>query len=781
MRRSLILEIPVVKVFRSLQGIQPVIALFVAGLLGGCDSPSEVESVMATNDIAVAPSFIGSQDCSGCHEKQFQNWTGSHHDLAMQHATGESVRGNFDDVIVEQGGVESLFFTRDGGYWVKTDNADGVLEEFQIRYTFGWTPLQQYLIEFSDGRLQTLPLAWDDREKTAGGQRWFHVYGEETIDHDDLLHWTGREQNWNYMCAECHSTDLQKNFDLETQAFATTWSEINVGCEGCHGPGSRHVAMAKAGTLRGSMGLSVNLDDSGRAVWQMNPETGIAERSELRMRPPQQPESCGRCHSRRSQITSDYRYGQTLLDTHMPALLDDNLYFPDGQIREEVYVWGSFLQSKMYQAGVTCTDCHDPHTATLKTSGEVSSVCSTCHLPQKFSSSEHHHHDPKQVACVDCHMASRDYMVVDGRRDHSFRVPRPDLTISSGSPNACDNCHAAKGAAWADLAIREWYGDERPAHFADAIFAGRNGTAGANALLVDVANSASFPGIARATALSLISAPLDSKSANAIRAGLGNADPLIRMSALRALEVAAGDLRLQWAPPLLSDPVRAVRIETASLLSPIRAELPQSESAAFVAAEREYIAAQEAIAERPEAHANLAAIFLHRGDVQQAELSFQRALEMEPRAVAARVNLADLYRHLNRDDDAKELLLAGLTIDAESAVLHHTLGLLLIRVNEADAAMSALERAAILEPTNARFAYVYAVSLNTFDKSTQAISILRAARQSFSGDIDIGWALVTILRDAGRTDEARQEALLLQEQFPENLDIGRFISSLTDR
>jgi Flp pilus assembly protein TadD len=761
-------------------GIQSLIALLIAGLIGACDSPTEIEPTVAAQGLEGPLRFIGSQDCSACHESQFNSWTGSHHNLAMQHATSNSVRGDFDDAVVVHGGVETSFFIRDGGFWVKTDNANGDLEEFEIRYTFGVTPLQQYLIEFSKGRLQTLALAWDDRDEEDGGQRWFHVYGEETITHNDSLHWTGREQNWNYMCAECHSTELHKNFDLDSGAFSTTWSEINVGCEGCHGPGSRHVEMANSGALRGKMGFAVDLDDTGRAIWQMNLDTGIAERSELQMRPPQQAESCGRCHSRRSQITKDYQFGQTLLDTHMPTLLDENLYFPDGQILEEVYVWGSFLQSKMYQAGVTCTDCHDPHTAKLKSNGEVSTVCSTCHLPQKFAATRHHNHDPAQVACVDCHMPSRDYMVVDGRRDHSFRVPRPDLTISTGSPNACENCHAAEGPEWAKQALDNWYGEERPEHFAGVIAAGRNGVAGANDLLADAAGNASFPGIARATALTLMSPPLDSKTAGAIRDGLANADALIRMSALRALAIAPADLRLQLAIPLLADPVRAVRIEAANSLSPVRSEIPQEQIGAFVAAESEYVEAQEAIAERPEAHVNLAAIFAERGDTRLAELSFLRALEMEPLAVTARVNLADLYRQLSRDEDAKELLKIGLELDAESATLLHTYGLLLVRSNQVGEAMSSLERAVNLEPGNARFVYVYAIALNTYGRSDEAISALLAARQSFSGDFDIGWALITILRDAGFTDKARREATLLQNQFPRNQNIAPFIASLTD-
>lgn len=759
-------------------GLQWVLLMFV-GLFAACDRSTDEMRLTSVPHTQGPAEFMGSTACSTCHAAQYESWSGSHHDLAMQHATADTVTGDFDNARIRVGDIESSFFTRDGRFWVTTDNETGDLAEFEIRYTFGVAPLQQYLIEFSGGRLQTLPLAWDGRKKADGGQRWFHIYSQEVISHDDPLHWTGREQNWNYMCAECHSTHLQKNFDGVTQTFDTTWSEIDVGCEGCHGPGSRHVTAANAGTLAATMGLVVNLDDTGRAVWQMNAQTGIAERSEFRTRPPQQPESCGRCHSRRSVITSEYEYGKPLLDTHMPALLDEYLYFPDGQIQDEVYVWGSFMQSKMYQAGVICTDCHDPHSATLRFPGQPSDVCSTCHLPTRFANRDHHQHAPEQVACVDCHMPSRDYMMIDGRRDHSFRIPRPDLTVSTGSPNACSNCHAEKGPEWAVATLIDWYGDSPPAHYATAIHAGRSTAAGANTLLAEAANNRAFPGIARATAISLIAPPLNSTAAGAIRAGLNNADALIRLGALRALQAVPGDFRVRGALPLLEDPVRAVRIEAASVLSPARRGLPQSAQAAFNAAEKEYIEAQLAIAERPEAHSNLALIYLARDDAQRAEAELRKALSMEPRAVVARVNLADLYRQLSRDQDAMSLLQAGLELDADSAALHHTMGLLLVRSDDSQVALPALQRAAVLEPGNSRYTYVYAVALNSLGQVDDAINTMQDASLAFPGDFDIGWGLATMLYAAGRSDEARQEGLRLQVQYPENPDITAFLGRLS--
>ncbi len=740
--------------------------------LSGCEHAAD-DATQAPGEQVQPPAFVGADVCAGCHAEQFADWNASHHAKAMQVATENTVLGDFADSEFEHFGVTSAFFRRDGKYWARTDNADGELQDFEVKFTFGVTPLQQYLVEFPGGRLQALPTAWDTRSSEVGGQRWIHVYGDEVIPHTDPLHWTGREQNWNYMCAECHSTGLEKNYAEDTDSFDTRWAEINVACAACHGPGSQHVAL-------GGPGLLVDLDDAGNAQWQMNPASGIAERSEPAPGLLLQPEACGRCHSRRGVITAGYEYGQALTDTHLPSLLEEQLYYPDGQIQDEVYVYGSFLQSKMYRAGVTCSDCHDPHTAGLKTSGKVSEICSTCHLPTKFASPEHHHHSEKDVECVDCHMPSRTYMVVDPRRDHSFRTPDPELTIRTGSPNACTGCHSDEDARWAADALEKWLGgaSEEPAHFAEAIHAGRSGSPGGNSLLIEVIDNADNSGIVRATALALLDAPFTDAAATAIRREMSSSDPLVRIAALRAIEGIAPADRAQWAAPLLRDPILAVRIQAVRALSPVRDTLRQVNRESFEAAELEYISAQEAIAERPESHINLGILYVEGGEAEKAEDSYLRALRMEPRAVAARVNLADLYRQTRRDADAERLLRTGIAIDDSSAASHHALGLMLVRGEKADAALIELARAADLDTENSRFVYVYAVALNSLGQAEQAISVLDDAQQTFPADYDISWALATMYRDIGRTDDARAAAENLMRQFPDDQNSRRLLDSL---
>jgi len=698
----------------------------------------------------------------------------------MQAATPDTVLGDFDEASLSYYGTTTRFFTRDDDHYVLTADASGQDREFRIAYVFGLEPLQQYLIEFPGGRLQTLAYTWDTRPAADGGQRWFHMFPDEYIAPDDELHWTGRQQNWNYMCAECHSTNLEMGFDAASDSFVTTYSEISVGCEACHGPGSKHVDQAEAGLESGAYGLVVDLDDHGVATWVMNPETGIAERSAARNQPQQQPDSCGRCHARRGVIVPKYEYGEPLAHTHLPALLEEGLYFADGQILDEVYVYNSFIQSRMYQAGVTCTDCHNPHTTKLVTGSSPNDVCAQCHLPTKFAAVEHAAHMPEQAGCVDCHMTSRTYMVVDDRRDHSFRVPRPDLTEAIGTPNACSTCHANRDAAWATVAISEWRGPDAPpprSHFANALAASRQSFA--NPQLLDVIGNGDYPGIARATAVSQLAQPLGSREFRALQATLGDADALVRIAALRQLQSIPAELRLRLpGAKLLGDPVRGVRIEAVASYAGLSDLLPLEEARAWSQAEAEFRTAYESLANRPEALVALALFETAERDVSRAIKLYEQALRIEPHTVIARINLADALRRLGEEARAEDLLRDGLVLDPANAALSHALGLSLVRSGRSDEALAELRRAADLAPDNPRHIYVLGIALNSMDEKDEALQVLRRAYTQFGTDFEIALGLATVLRDSGDQDGALDIAYTLARRHPEDQNVVELLRSL---
>jgi hypothetical protein len=461
----------------------------------------------------------------------------------MQHANDKSVLGDFNDAGFDYHDVHSRFFRKDGNFLVETDGPDGKLATFEIKYTFGVDPLQQYLVQFPDGRLQALSLAWDSRPKDQGGQHWFHLYPDQGIKHDDVLHWTKLNQNWNFICAECHSTGVRKNYDAAQDHFATTWSDINVGCEACHGQGSAHVAWAREqkswwpfGKREDpSKGLLVRFDERQNVNWWHDPKTGDPRRNFPPALVRKEVETCGLCHARRSEFSEDWIPGRPLSDTHVVAGLEQGLFYADGQMRDEVYNYGSFKQSKMFAAGVTCSDCHDPHTAKLRVAGDE--TCLQCHAPEKYAAApSHSHHEVVNppVACASCHMPVHTYMVIDRRHDHSFRIPRPDLSAKLGTPNACNDCHADKSPEWAAAAVERWFGPNREGfqNYAEAFHSAWNGSADAAALLGKVASNQDTPALARASALADLAPYLPASAAELVRTGLKDPDPMVRIGAL---------------------------------------------------------------------------------------------------------------------------------------------------------------------------------------------------------------------------------------------------------
>ncbi|SUS03640.1 conserved exported hypothetical protein [uncultured Defluviicoccus sp.] len=701
------------------------------------------------------PAFVGSAACGACHQDEMAAWRNSHHDLAMAEATEQNVLGDFDGATFTYGDVTSRFFKRDGKFFVHTDGTDGKLADFQIRYTFGFYPLQQYLIAFPDGRMQALGIAWDSRPKDKGGQRWFHLYPDQKLKAGDPVHWTGIDQTWNFQCAECHSTELRKNYDAAKDTYATTWAEIDVACEACHGPGSAHVAWAK-GDRSGPNGLTVQFDERKGVNWTLDPATGNAKRSHPRISA-KELETCGVCHARGTKIAEPWRPGRSLLEAHVPTLLYRGLFEADGKSLDEVYNYAPFRQSKMFVAGVSCSDCHDPHSLKLRAEGD--GVCLQCHDGAKFAAVSHHHHAEGSAAsrCVSCHMPVKTYMEVDPRHDHAFRIPRPDESVRFGTSNACNDCHADKDAAWAAAAIERWYGPHRKGFqtWTGTFDAARTGKPEAAALLVQLALSTDAPSIARATALeSLADFPSRDAVAAAQRA-LADPDPLVRLAALRTLRpYGAANIR-PLAGRLLADPVLAVRIEAASLLADLpRERLSPQEGNRLARAIDDYVTAQRVNADRPEHRVNLGSLNLRQQRYAEAEAEFRAAARLDPAFAPATVGLAELYAQQSRDGDGERVLRTALARTPDSAELRHALGLNLVRQRRTADALPELGRAAALDPATTRYTYVYAVALNSAGRSNEAITALETAHARRPADREILLALATINRDAGHREAA---------------------------
>lgn len=753
----------------------------------GCGAQAPETTTAEAAPIVAAARFVGRQECAACHATEMRLWEGSHHDLAMQEANERTVLGDFDDAAVTYDGVTSTFFRRGDGFFVRTDGPSGELTEYEIAYTFGAVPLQQYLIAFPGGRYQALSLCWDTRPADEGGQRWFHLYPDEVIDYEDPLHWTGPQQNWNYMCAECHSTNLQKRFDAGDNTYGTIWSEIDVSCEACHGPGSQHVAWARAVAAGDKsydelehMGLAVRIEDPGRGTWMVSPETGNG----IRLAPPVDTweiETCARCHSRRSVISEDYEFARPIENSHRVALLEEGLYHADGQILEEVYVYGSYLQSLMYAKGVTCSDCHDPHTLQLHFPGDA--VCFRCHSQSKYATQKHHFHGAGTpgAACVDCHMPPKNYMVVDPRHDHSLRVPRPDLSVQLGTPNACNGCHAEQSNEWSVRWIERWYGIDRRKEwrYGAALEAGRRGAEGAGQQLLRVVTDREMPGIVRATALTLLPAGMPA-AIPVLQDALRDPLPIVRRAAARSVEsLVPAAQHWDLASHLLEDPVRGVRVDAAAVLAPTaRDRLPGRQLAALESAIDEYRATQLISAERPEAWHNLGLIEAKSGRLGEAESAYARAISIDPSFLPAQVNLADLYRLQGRDAEGEQVLLLALEKFPDSGELHHSLGLLMIRQRRVAAALSELQRAVELSPGAARYAYVYGVALYDTGRAGEAFAFLEESVRRFPDDANLLGTLVSFYRQSGQPREALVHARKLLSLAPANPELQRLVAEL---
>ncbi len=709
--------------------------------------------------------FVGREKCITCHKKEHDAWKDSHHDNAMDIANENTVLGNFNNAEFVHKGITSHFYKKDKKFYVNTQGSDGRMYDFQIAYTFGVTPLQQYLIPFEGGRLQCLPIAWNTQEK-----KWYHLYPNEKIKPTDWLHWTRQGQNWNSMCSECHSTNLKKKYDLKTEAYNTTWSEIDVSCEACHGPGSLHVEWADLPELARP---DINNDALVVRTYNMDAK----ELAEL----------CARCHSRRSMF-SDYRHDcQDMMDNIVPELIRETLYFPDGQIQDEVYVYGSFVQSKMYSKNVKCSDCHDIHSLKLVKNGNT--LCLTCHRADMYDTKNHHFHkkkgekgDPVKsttgkvisevgegAECIKCHMPGKYYMGPDYRHDHSIRIPRPDLSITLKTPNACNQCHRNKNNQWSVDHITKWYGINRRPHYGTILAEGRKGTPEVQNDLVNLAGDQLFPVIVRATALLLLSSyPYEVKSP-AFNKALASEDALIRHTAVRHYNPPDPKEKINQLIPILYDPVRAVRMEAAmSLTSVPRNNFNPDQKEAFQTALLEYENAMEYSSDFSFSGLNLGNMYVNLGQPEKAENAYKRAIKIAEEFYPAKINLAMLYNKLGKNSKAEELLRDVAETEPDSFDTLYSLGLLLAEEKKYKEAIIFLEKAAKGLPKRARIHYNLGLLLQFLKKDSKAEAALLKALDMEPDNMDFLYATADHYIKRGKHDKAKKIAETIIEKFPES-------------
>lgn len=697
---------------------------------------------------AAPANMVDEQQCQGCHSAQVKDWQGSHHQLAMQQADPQTVLANFDNVQFKSEGERTRFYRQNNEFWVNTPGADGKPADFKVAYTFGIAPLQQYLIDVGDGKLQALGIAWDT-EKNG----WFHLYPGQGVNFKNPLHWSKPSQNANFMCVECHTTGYKRNFDAATNSFNSQWNSLGVGCQACHGPASNHLQAVAGKSDLPHAGFDVDL----------NSKDSTAEI-----------ETCARCHARRAPLGDGFTVGKRLMDDYLSSVLTRELYALDGKIKDEVFEHGSFAQSKMFDKGVRCSNCHNPHSNELKAPGN--GVCLQCHNPagkaaipgiddkglqaKNYDSVEHHRHTEGKPGsqCVDCHMPGKLYMGNDFRHDHSFSLPNPVRAKTLGTPDACLTCHQGKAGDKVTEQFKLWTAHDAPqaARYDESLWLIRGGQPGAAQALYEQLQRSNLPAIQRATLLAELAGYPSESALKLASKDLNDPAPQVRESAVRAVSAFLPPAERQpLLTPLLNDSVRAVRIIAArNLLGASRNGLGAAQGA-WEKAIGEYEAVQLSLAERAESNLNLAMLYQASGRNAEVEPKLRAALLRDPDFFPALVTLAQWLESSGRSVEAKTLLGDGIKEHPDAALLQHTQGLALIRAGQPAQAMAALQKAVKLEPESAQYRYVLAVALHESGEVDKACAQLEDLLKRQPSNRDARLSLIQFYLDSGQEPKAQ--------------------------
>ncbi|MCO5236027.1 MAG: tetratricopeptide repeat protein [Chitinophagaceae bacterium] len=724
-------------------------------IMGRCRSDSKSDLAVKEN-IPHHNDYIGDQQCKSCHASQYDDWLQSDHFKAMQEASDSTVLGDFNNVSYKADGVTSVFFKKDGKFFINTRGDDGKNHDYEIKYTFGYYPLQQYLIEFPGGRMQATRASWDSRTK-----KWFHQYAGQKIDSRDWLHWTRNAQTWNTMCAECHSTNLKKNYNIESDSYHTTYSVINVSCEACHGPGKLHVdyinsTAYKEGKKAPDAYMLLNKESS--QISQIN--------------------TCAPCHAVKGNISPDLIASDELLDNYIPVVPNTERFYADGQMNEEDYNYAPFLQSKMFRNNVKCSNCHNPHSGRVYFT--TNQLCLQCHN-KSYDDPSHTFHaiNTAGAECKSCHMPSKTYMGNDLRHDHSFRVPRPDLSVAYATPNACNSCHTDKTAQWAAKAVEKWYGSKRKYHFAEDLIPGSKMDAESEAHLVKLLSDTSVPRIIKATAANYLGGIATESSLQHLLNCLQHEDAQVRYEALRSLMNFSPHQFLNDIAPLLDDKVRAVRIAAADLFSSIpRQEIPSAYASSYTKANAELMNYLLYQADFAHGNVSIADYYMRTGDPGNAEKFYLRVLKKDSLVNLPRLNLSILYNSQGRNKEALQVLETAAKIDNKNPQIFYNLALLQNEMKNPAAAIENFQKALDLKMQDQRLYYNYGLLLHQSGNSSKAIGVLETGLKVNPSSANINYALAYVYLQVHQVDKARQYAQTLKRLDPNNPDYQGLFATL---
>jgi tetratricopeptide (TPR) repeat protein len=740
---------------------------YVSGCSKPADSPEKV----------VFAQYAGSESCKDCHEEEFDQWAGSNHGLAERFVEPVRDESAFNPARSFKHGTQSSSVTWSNGVADVTSlGLSGHPETHTVARVIGHNPLRQFLIPFPGGRLQTLEASYDPRSN-----QWFNANGEEDRQPGEWGHWTGRGANWNFMCASCHNTRLRKNYNAASDGYRTTMAEMSVGCEACHGPLRAHNA------------------------WQKKfGKSGATDPTLVKLNHRQVLDNCGECHSRRAELTGDFQPGDDFLNQYDLDMVDGSeLYYADGQIREEDYEYASFLGSRMHAAGVYCLNCHNPHTAKIRLPGNW--ICLQCHGGGSTNAPAidpvaHSHHkvrgygaDGKLVSadltkynsqnftetggeCVNCHMPQTPYMQRHWRHDHGFTSPDPLLTRELGVPNACNRCHPDKSVDWAWDAAQKWYGTNLDRVLGPrrertrAIALARSGDPAAIAPLLKLLAANETPYWRAAIINQLESWPANPGVQAALLGALSDTNALVRTKSAHVLDATAQPLEAAVVAALrsrLDDPVRSVRLAAAWSL---RGELDLSSRAG-----RELNRFLDENADEPAGQMQQGEFLVGRHDLTNALAHYRQAVAWDAHSAPIHRELALTYNLLHQGSNTLGELLEAVRLNPRDSEYRYELALALNEEGNSSAAVTELETAVQLNSGHARAWYDLGLARAAKHDLAGGLAALARAGEIEPGDPRIPYVRATILLQLGRTDEARDalgRALELQPDFAPALKLS---------
>ena len=712
------------------------------------------ESVFLTGKLIPDNHFLGDNNCKECHKDEFKDWQGSHHDKAMQIADSITVLANFKDETFTSQGITSRFYKKDTDFYVNTEGPDGKYHDYKVIYTFGITPLQQYIVQFPNGHYQCLRTAWDTKEN-----KWFDLYPDFKVVHSEWLHWSRGGLNWNNMCSDCHSTNVRKNYDQKTHSYDTKFAIINVNCEACHGPGKQHVEDVKR--------LGKNYTSTG--TLQMTLDT----------KPKELVDECARCHMRREQFSSHFNFEGTMLDHYFPQILQEGLYYPDGQILDEVYVYGSFTQSKMYQNNVTCTNCHNPHSLKLKFEGNK--LCAQCHLPEKYDTPKHHFHKENTEAsqCINCHMPGKYYMGNDFRRDHSFRIPRPDLSLKYDTPNACTGCHEDKDDEWAWEEFKKQYGELDAHHYSEKLAPGIAHQPNAEIGLAELMNDKTQPEIVRASAVKAISHYDAENLIDQYLALLNDESPLVRGATLDVMSQTNNTEYASYFLPLLEDSKRSVRVKAFYGLGGLtELQIPEKYKDSYKKVKKEFFDNLNTNADFVGGRMKKANYYIKKGDLQRGIEGYESALEIDNTNNQIRLNLANLYYQDQNFIEAEKAFKTVIEQEPEYGPVYYSLSLLYAELNRIDDAITQMQNAVKHMPENTRTYYNLSLLYDKKQDRKHAEQTLLNGLKIDANNESLLYALAYHYSITNQKNKAKNVMSKLVNLYPSNTQYLEFLNQL---